>query len=164
MGSYTSVDRVYDVEPMIGSIDDLTSSQVLTAFIEAAEAEINARIATHYVVPITGSVPLLVAIADDLSIYRILTRRIFTQTQLENSTWPDRFKESMDTLALIAKGEIKLVDSAGTLIGARTDVAQVRTNNMNYQPTFHEGGDWVDQVKDHDKTDDLLDDRDLGVR
>lgn len=159
--NYTSVARIYDLEPMIGSISDLTSSQIVTAFAEPAEAEINARIAKLYTVPVAGTTPLLQAIADDISVYRILSRRVFTQDQLKDSVWPDRFKESMETLSGVAKGEIILVDSAGAVIGTLSNVAQAKTNVQNYLPTFHEGGTWEDQIKDQDKIDDELDARSL---
>ena len=161
MPSYSDVNRVYDLEPMIGSISDLTSAQLVSAFINPAEADMNARLSRRYTVPITGTIPLLQAIADDLSVYRALSRRVFTQDQLKDSSWPDRFKESMDTLMEIANGKVLLVDSAGAAVATKTNVANAQSNNMHNLPTFHEGGGWVDQVKDPDKTDDLLSDRDL---
>jgi len=158
---YTNETRVYDLEPMIGSLSDLTSAQLVSAFINPAEAEMNSRLSRRYTVPVPGTIPLLQAIADDLSVYRALSRRVFSQDQLKESAWPDRFKESMDVLNEIASGKIFLVDSAGAIIATKTNVANAQTNNMTYQSTFHEGGSWADQIKDKDKTDDLLDDRDL---
>lgn len=159
--SYTSIARVYDLEPMIGSLSDLTSAQILSAFAEPAEAEMNARLSRSYEVPITGTIPLLQAIADDLTVYRILSRRVFTQDQLKNSVWPDKFKESMETLNEVAAGKVLLVNSAGTLIGTRATVAAAATNVDLYQPTFHDGGGWLDQVKSGDKTTDEEDARNI---
>ena len=161
MGNYTTVARIYDEVPMVGSVDDLTSAQIVSGFISPAEGEINARLSRRYTVPITGSTPILEGIADDLATYRILSRRVFTQDQLKDSVWPLRFKEAQDLLKEIADGTIELVDSGGAVIAQRTDIAQAATNNMNYNPTFHEGGSWLDQIKDPDKVDDLLDERDL---
>lgn len=161
MGTYTNETRIYNAVPMIGSVDDLTSAQLVSGFINPTEGEINARLSRRYTVPITGSTPVLEGIADDLTLYRVLSRRIFTQDQLKDSVWPNRFKEALDLLKEIASGQIEIVNSAGAVIAQRTDVAQAATNNIGYLPTFHEGGSWLDQIKDPDKVDDLLDERDL---
>ena len=156
---YTTVARVYDLEPLCGSLSDLSSSQIVTAFIEPAEGEIHARISRRYEIPVAGTVPVLIGIADDLVVYRILSRRMFTADQLKNSVWPDRFKESSATLDEIAKGTILLVNSAGTLISQRSSVAEAQSNSDGYLPTFHDGGSWLDQVKDGDKATDEADAR-----
>ncbi len=161
MPNYTSVDRVYDLEPLIGSLSDLTSAQVLSVFIDAAEAEMNARLARRYTVPVPGTIPLLQAIADDISVYRALSRRLFTQDQLKDSIWPDRFKESLETLDELASGKVLLVDDSGAVVSTLGTVASAKTNVEAFLPTFHEGGTWLDQVKDPDKVDELLDERDL---
>jgi len=159
--NYTSVDRVYDLEPLVGSLADLTSAQLLSTFIDTAEAEMNARLARRYTVPISGTIPLLQAVADDIAVYRVLSRRMFTQDQLKDSVWPDRFKESLETLNEIASGKVLLVDDSGAVVSTLGTVVSAKTNVEAYLPTFHEGGGWLDQVKDPDKVDDLLDERDL---
>lgn len=156
---YTSVARVYDLEPMIGSLSDLTSAQILGAFIEPAEGEIHGRIVRRYEVPVSGVVPILQGIADDLTVYRVLSRRVFTADQLKNSVWPDRFKESLDLLKDVADGKVLLVNSAGTIISTRSSVAEAQSNTDGYLPTFHDGGDWLEQVKDGDKAEDEADAR-----
>ena len=161
MPNYTSVDRVYDLEPLVGSLADLTSAQLLSTFIDTAEAEMNARLARRYTVPISGTIPLLQAVADDIAVYRVLSRRMFTQDQLKDSVWPDRFKESLETLNEIASGKVLLVDDSGAVVSTLGTVVSAKTNVEAYLPTFHEGGGWLDQVKDPDKVDDLLDERDL---
>lgn len=158
--AYTSVSRIFDLEPQLSSVTNLTSSQIVTAFAEPAEALINALISTNYDVPVVGTVPLLQALADDISVYRILSRRIFTAQQLKRSVWPDKFKESLDTLNLVAKGQVRLVNSAGDFIASRSDVADVKTNVDTYHSTFHIGGQ-LDQVIDPDRIDDDLVERDL---
>ena len=159
--TYSSVDRVYDLEPLVGSLSDLSSAQLLSVFIDAAEAEINARLSRRYTVPVPGTIPILQSIADDLSVYRVLSRRMFTQDQLKDSIWPDRFKESLETLDEIASGKVLMVDSGGAVVSTLGNVATAKTNVQAYLPTFHEGGGWLDQIKDPDKVNDLLDERDL---
>lgn len=160
MPDYTTVARIYDVLPRLETdVTDLTSAQIV-GFIEDAEAEINAMVANLYTVPIAGGPPLLRAVATDMALYRILSRRLFTQERLQNSVWPDRFKEAQDLLKEIASGKTPLVDSGGTLVGNRRDVARVESNTMNYHQTFSELGG-LDHFIDPDKIDDLEDERDL---
>jgi len=160
--SYASVARVQTQLPAaVGSMSSLTSAAIVT-FLEDAEALVNNRIASRYTVPATGTSvpPLLVSIATNIGIYYLLARRIFTQEKMKESAWPDVFKSAIDDLELIAKGDIKLTEADGTLIGARSDVAKAYSTSMTYLPTFHEGGD-LDQVEDQDKIDDLNDERGL---
>jgi phage gp36-like protein len=145
---------------MVGSMSAVSSSTLAT-FGDDAEAEINVRLSKLYVVPVPGSPPALVSIATDLLVHRLLSRRTFTQERTKKSEWPDAFaKDAHELLDKLASGEATLVDSAGTLIAARTDVMEVWTNKQNYQPTFDEHGRY-DQVQDPDKIDDLEDARDL---
>ena len=158
---YTSVARIYDLEPMIGSLTEITSAILVTAFAEPAEAEMNARLAWLYDVPVSSGVPVLEGMADDLAVYRVLSRRIFTQDQLKDSGWVDRFKEARDMLKAISEGDALLTDATGAVIAQRSDIATARSNVDGYSPTFHEAGSWRDQIKDPDKVDDELDERDL---
>ena len=158
--NYTSVDRIYDLVPEIGSLHTLSSAQVVSAFATPAEAEIHGYIVRQYTVPVSPAPDLLRSIADDLATYRILSRRVFTTEQLKASDWVERFKEALVLLKKIADGEVLLVDANGTLIAARTDVADATSNTKDYLPTFHEGGQ-MDQIVDPDKLDDLEDARSL---
>lgn len=157
--SYTSVARVRSQHPLIGSMTTLSSAQTFT-FCEDAEALVNAKIAPNYTIPATGSgvPPLLQSLATNIAVYYVLARRVFTQERLRDSGWPDRFKEAIDTLDEISTGKLKLVDTAGTLLGTRSDVHDVWSNKKDYRPTFDEHGDY-DQIIDEDKIDDLEDDR-----
>lgn len=149
--AYTSVSKIFAIAPMVGSLTSLDSSQ-LFQYAEYAEALVNGTIVKHYTLPISDSVPLLEAIATDITIHDVLVKHVFTRERLKDSVWPDRFKRSMKMLDSIADGKTLLVNSAGTLIGARTDVAQIKTNQMDYQPTMTELPE-EDQVQDEDKTD-----------
>lgn len=159
--SYTTVARIRQQHPLIGSMTTLSSNQIFE-FTTDAEAMINAKISKQYTVPVTDvSVPpLLTTIATDLSVYRILTQRVFTQERLKDSVWPDRFKEAQDILDEIADGKIALTEVDGSLVPTRSDVADVWSNTKDYEPTFTELGD-LDHVVDPDKIDDLKGDRGL---
>lgn len=150
--TYTSVDRVHNVLPNIGSNSAITSAQKVE-MLEYAEAEVNARIAKRYTVPVAGTIPVLISIATDLGIYRILSRRIFTGQKLKDSAWPDRFNEALATLKEIEDGGISLVNSDGTVVGARTDIAKLKTTTDGYVPTFTDAIPFGDMVQDSDKVD-----------
>lgn len=160
--SYTSVDHIQDILPMIGSVTTLTSTQIFK-FAAAAESLINAKISKNYAIPITQDVPVLQSLATDISIYYILTKRLFTSQQLEDSPWPDRYKEAMKTIDEIADGKTLLLNSSGTLIGARTDVAEVYSTSMNRIPTFWEGP-MEDQIQDIEKIEDEANRRNITIR
>ena len=147
--TYTDVGRVLDTLPDLKQDTELSSAHVVI-FIEDAEAEMNAKLRANYEVPVTGEVPLLKAIATDCSIYRILSRRIFTQERLEASTWPDRYKECKELLDDLADGSITLVDSAGAIISSSTTAARIQSNTGGFHPTFWEGGEF-EQRRDPDK-------------
>ena len=157
--SYTSVERVFDIVPMLGELSSLTSAQVVI-FGEHAEAEVNVALARNYTVPVSGNPPMLQALATELCIYRILAQRVFTQERLQDSVWPTVFKDARELLAELAKGSGLLVDSAGTVIGARTDIASPKSNTMDYHSTFSDLPP-IDWFHDKDKVDDLEDERDL---
>lgn len=157
--SYTTVDRIIEEYPMINSMTTVSSLSILNQ-ISNAEAEINGRIARLYTVPVVDA-PQLTAIATDFTMYRIL-RRVFTQERLKNSDWPASFKDASDLLKDIASGKAHLTTSSGDLVAGRTDVSQVWTNKIDYEPTFDEHGRY-DQIVDPDKVEDLEDDRDLGT-
>lgn len=156
---YTSVEQCYAVVSDLGSVTNLTSAQIVDGFIKPAESIINAIISNIYIVPIVPGPPLLEALATDLTLYRILSQRIFNQQRLKDSVWPLRFKESMDILKQIVDGAITLVDSAGNIL-PQGNVAVAESTTTRYLPTFHEGPT-VDQIQDRDKIRDIEDDRGL---
>ena len=160
--SYTTVSLMFVTLPDLGSVTTLTSLQLAT-FAGQGEALINAKISPMYSLPLTAEVPILQAVATDIAIYNVLTRRLFTSKQLETSPWPDRYKESMGILDKIADGTIPLVDSSGTVLSGRTDQAEVYSTTKNYVPTFWEGPT-EDHIQDADKIDDEADRRGITIR
>lgn len=160
---YTSVDRMKLVLADLGSVTTLTSQQMWTFGIDA-QAEMNARLARLYTLPLmttTVTVPILTALATDLAIYRVLSRRLFTAERLAASPWPDRYKEAQRTLEQIATGEVLLVTTSYTVIDGRTDIAEVWSTTKDYVPTFWEGPPGT-SVVDEDKLEDGANARDLG--
>lgn len=158
MPVYTTVSLMMSM-PDIGSNTTITSAH-FCAFAEEAESEINARIAKTYALPISGPIPLLQTLATDFAIYKTLSKRLYSAERMKGTTWPDRYKEIVETLKEIADGKLAMVDSSGAVIGARTDLNEVWSNNMDYPPTFHEGP-IGDSVQYSDKIENELDRRDL---
>lgn len=155
---YTDVARVLSAEPPLTTVTSMTSAQ-LFLYVADAESIVNAMLARTYTVPVTGSPPVLVAISTDLSIYRAL-RRVFSGERMKDSQWVKSFKDAMDMLGEIARGEIPLVTASGALIESRSDYAQVYSSTQNYVPTFSEL-DMVFSEVDPGKIDDLLAERDF---
>jgi phage gp36-like protein len=160
--TYTTVDRVHNMVPMIGSISTLTSAQTVE-LLEYAEAQLNTRLAKMYSIPVAGTVPMLQSLATDIGVYEVLAKRIFTNERLKDSVWPDRFKEALETADKIAEGEITLVDSAGNIIGADTTIAELKTTTDGYHPTFADGISFKDMRHDTDKVDAQMDERGIGL-
>jgi phage gp36-like protein len=165
MTSYTTVDRVLQADPQIGSVSDITSSQIATVFIADAEAMIDSYLAKYYTTPVSAAnvtFPVLTAIATDITIYRILSHRVFTQERLKNSVWPDRFKEGIAWLEGIAQGGVTLVgvNSEGGGV-VQPDIAtnvEMWSNTIGYHPTMSELDEEYSTV-DSEKIDDLELDR-----
>lgn len=156
MPFYTTVDKLLVTLPMVGSITSISSAD-LAAFIDDADAIINAKLAKQFTVPVSGA-PLLNSLAADIALARLLTRRVFTQEQANKSTWPDEYKAALETLDKIASGEITLVSSAGTVISAASAEGGVWSNTMGYVPTFNED-DPATNFIDSDKLLDIADGR-----
>lgn len=156
--SYTTVDYIIAEEPSVNSITDVQSS-TLFKFAEDAEAEINIRLALRYEIPVSGSPPALRAYATDVAIYRTL-RRAFSQERLQKSTWVDSYKEALDRVDMLSSGKHVLVDSAGAVIAARTDLREVWSNTKDYAPSVAELHPTRLRT-DPDKVDDLEDARDI---
>lgn len=160
--SYTTVSLMQNILPEIGSVTTLTSAHI-AQFAGQAESIINAKIIQRYSLPITREVPLLQTLSTDISIYYLLSRRLFTANQLQNSPWPDRYKEAMEILEEVATGKLDLVDSSGAILGGRTDQALAFSTTQDNVPTFWEGA-WPDQQMDVDKIESEAERRGLTVR
>src|SRR5262245_45535612 len=119
---YATVTRIHSAYPEISSITAITSA-VVVQFIDQVEAEINARIAKKYVVPVTPLPPLLQAISERETRYRILIQRGLIQFPgYQEGPHPlgVQHKDDQKLLEMIADGELTLTDSAGNVITQNT--------------------------------------------
>lgn len=160
MPDYGQVTRIHSAYPEISSITAITSG-IVCQFITDTEAEVNARIAKRYSVPVPGTPPLLVAITERETRYRILVQRgliQFPAAQQGQHPLQVQHKDDQSLLDKIAEGEISLVASGGGLVDPNTSNLEIWSSTKDYNPTFHEGS-WGDQVQDTNKLDDIETDR-----
>lgn len=150
--NYTTVADVLLTLPSIGSVTTITSDAIYS-FAEKAEALIDAKLAGAYSVPVSGTPKLLTMVATDLTLYRLLTRRVFSGEQANKSEWPDKYKEAVGVLDDLAKGQLQLVTASGTLI-AKLNNAVPWSNNSGFTSTFNED-DQEQSLVDWDKLDDI---------
>lgn len=142
--SYSTVGKVFDTYPMIGSVTNITSSHIAGA-IGAEQVFVEAKLAARYAIPFSPVPPLIETIVTDLATFRLLTQRVFTQERMNASVWPDAFKRGIEVLDALAAGSMALVSGSGTVIaetaGTTIDTAMPWSNQMNSEMTFDEG-DW----------------------
>lgn len=151
--SYSAVSDILTVEPKIGSVTAVTSAQLFFT-LGQAEALVNGKIVRNYTLPLPSVPPLIASISIDVAIYYILVKRLFTATQLEDSPWPDRYKEALETLEQISEGKMLLLGTDGAVLATRTDLSEVFSTTQGYLPTMTERGPEYDII-DTNKIDDL---------
>ena len=162
VSSYTNVDQVKAYYPAIGSASNITSATIFE-YVTAVTDEIDAALAQRYTLPVSGGVPLLQTLAKRMSVFDLLTIRVMangTMDQMKGNPFFGRLKESRDMLNAIRDGKQAIINSSGSIVSQRTDLAGVQSNTSDYQPTFHEGP-WTDMIQDENKILDTLADRDL---
>lgn len=160
--SYTSVERINQAFPAISSVSNINSA-VVAQYAESVEAEINAKIAKRYTLPLTVQSPLLVAIATRETIYRIAVQRALVQfppAQQGKHPMQTQHTDDQKLLEQIAAGEVTLINSGGVVVAANTADVEVFSTTKDYVPTFHEGS-LYDTIQDPSKLDDIRSDRDL---
>jgi phage gp36-like protein len=137
MADYTNVTLLKQTLPMLNSVTTVQSAD-LARVITAAESVMNAKLARTYTVPVVPTPPVLETIATDLTLYRLLAMRFYTTEQMNNSVWPDRFKESMELVDKIASGEMPLITASGTTVSATVGNTAMYSSTELYQQTMTE--------------------------
>lgn len=149
IGSYATVPEVLDTYPLIGSVTTVDSAYVTDA-VWREQARIDAILSQRYSVPFENVPPLVHAATIDLAVYRILATRLYPAEQLRDSPWPDRYKEMLDLIERVAKGEANLVTGSGTVLSADTGQSEIWSDTYTFTPTFHEG-EWETMAVDTEK-------------
>ena len=160
--AYTTVTRINSAFPAITSITNINSA-IVCQYAEDVEAEIDAVISKRYALPLTVTCPILVAIATREAIYRIAVQRALVQfppAQQGKAPLQVQHEDDQKLLDKIADGKIQLVSSSGAVVAADLTQIEIYSTTKGYLPTFHEGA-WTDMVRDQNKLDDIVADRDL---
>lgn len=127
-------------------------------FINRIEAIVNTKLAKQYVVPLTGTIPLVITwIVEQLTAYDILNTE-FTQDAVNNSEWLNKYKEANQLLTDLSEGKIPLIDDTGTEATVRTD--NIITDRANREAIYDMDDDLNHNV-DGDLLDDIAGDRNL---
>lgn len=132
----TSTGAVLNAQPLIASASAVTSAQ-LALHLGQAEALVWGYTAKRYAVPITPTPPILESICIDLAVYGVLVKQAILANSLEDSPWPDRYKEAMDMLKDVASGMLPLLTSSGALVTQQGNYVS-SFSRPSYQPTFTE--------------------------
>jgi phage gp36-like protein len=156
--SYSTVSDLYFLAPEVGSLTAIPSADV-AGFGGKAQEWVDAKISKLYTLPFATTPRPLQSITEDIALY-YLYRRLYTSDRFNASPWPDRYKDAMAMLDLIASGDLTLIDSSGAVVTGRTDIVEVWSNTMGYVPTFSELSIYQ-TVRDSDKMQDEADRRDL---
>lgn len=143
--SYTTVAKVYETLPALGSVSNITSSHISTA-ITQAESIINGRIGNIYTVPLSVVPQIIETVTIDMTLYR-LSRRFFTTQRMRETNDFIKPEEINDLLDKIANGELRLITNSGTVVDMQSTIL---SNNYEYTPTFSED-DFENSEIDDDK-------------
>lgn len=152
----TSVGAVLNAQPLIQSASAINSAQI-ALHLGQAEALVWGYTAKKYATPITPTPPILESICIDLAVYGVLVKQAIMANSLEQSPWPDRYKEALDMLKEIGAGTVPLLNASGALITGGGNYSTA-FSSPSYKPTFTELPPEFAQT-DPDKINDLLSDR-----
>jgi phage gp36-like protein len=157
--SYTNVETIYETLPQLKNQATNVTSAEIALQAGQTQAYVNARLARLYDLPFTVDVPVLTEITTDLAIYRLLVKRIFTATNLEDSPWPDRYKEAVEFLDSIVSGETPLLTASLSVLAVTTGRNEPWSSTQDYNPIYFEGGAATDFTVDPDRAEDNFADR-----
>ena len=126
------------------------------AFITKADALINSKIGTHYILPLVSTPAIIASMSADIACFYI-TRTQFTQDSQNKSKWSDEYKEAIKMLDDCAGGNMILLDPA-TNSPMPNITGLLNSNTKGYVPVF-DVGPAEDQVVDPAQLSDLTDER-----
>lgn len=128
--------------------------QVVGNHVTRSDALVDAYVSKMYSLPFSKVPPIVRAVSEDICTYYVF-RSFFTQ---DNSNRIDYFAElkqdAMDTLKMIGKGYIQLVDTSGAVVPFLTDYSIESTTDKQSFFDIDDSTDWefnsdlVDEVRD----------------
>lgn len=106
-----------------------TEADVSSSFIAQAEAEINAKLAVAYNVPISGTYPILESLTADQAAALVMYRNDPDRAE-KLQAWIDK------RIGALVAGDAALVAADGSTVAADAgDSAPIWSSTMDYQPT-----------------------------
>lgn len=163
MGKYATYTSLQTV--MVGTQFDSATTALATKTIQWAESEVNKHIAKRY--NISGSPfdtsttipPVIVSLTEQLAtgyVWRANSRG----SKESNKRAKDMIDGVLENLQALAKYELSILDSAGSLVTEKTNTSfQVLSNTDTYTPTFDEDNP-LNWAIDKDKLTDISNGRD----
>ena len=153
--TYTSILTILPGLPQTSTANGWTETTIVVAkHITRADSIIDGMISQRYDTPVSNA-PLLNTLSEDITAY-FTYRSFYTQDNMNRSEYFDDLRsDAMEVLEKIRKGDINLVDTAGSAILEPSTSTQsiVDSNNKDYQPFFD-----VDSEYDWKFDDDLIED------
>lgn len=157
--SYTDIPTIYATVPLVASLTSVTSEQILLE-VGKAQSFIDSKLAKRFSVPFSSAPPLVVSLCTDISLYYILTKRLYASDRMYDERMVSGLERAFDVLDSLADGSMTMVDSSGAAVTETMAHAATWSNTKDYEETFHEG-DFELTIRDDDKLDNIYDDRDL---
>ena len=155
MPSYTTVNKVYDLYPRVGSMSTINSASI-SFYIDQAENEVNGYLINNYTLPFSSTPPLIETISTEYSLVKIL-ERFFTQELGSDNSWVKERKDYIkENLRLLNEGTIGIYNSSMELIAYKSG-DEIYSNTMNYIPAFNVLNPTLQQI-DGDRLEDEYDD------
>jgi len=154
MPNYSTVEKVLDLYPRVGSLSTVTSANI-AFYIDQAENEINGHLVNGYTLPFSSTPPIIESLSTEYGLVKILQRFFTQEVGSDNAYVASRLESVMDYLTKINSGDIGLFTSSLELIPYNSGDT-IFSNTMNYNPTFTMLNPSLQQI-DSDRLDDELD-------
>jgi|TARA_R100000479_G_C6315938_1_gene175827 phage gp36-like protein len=154
MPIYSTVPKVLDLYPRVGSLSTVTSANI-AFYIDQAENEINGHLVNGYTLPFSSTPPIIESLATEYGLVKILQRFFTQEVGSDNAYVTQRLESVMDYLTKINSGDVGLFTSSLELIPYNTGDT-IFSNTMNFNPTFTMLNPIFQQI-DADRLDDELD-------
>lgn len=160
--SYQTVSGLLSMFPFVGSASNVNSAAI-ALFLSDAQAQVNAKVARRFALPITVEAPLLTQLTTELAIIDLCRKRImfhFGKEDLSKAGILTRYDEVMKALDNLAEGKTELVSDVGSLVAVAN--REFWSTTLRRNPTFYEGDQHL-QYQDKDKIEDQYSDRGIDT-
>ena len=130
MPNYSTVEKVLDLYPRVGSLSTVTSANI-AFYIDQAENEINGHLVNGYTLPFSSTPPIIESLSTEYGLVKILQRFFTQEVGSDNAYVASRLESVMDYLTKINSGDIGLFTSSLELIPFNSGDT-IFSNTMEY--------------------------------